>query len=145
MPYLTETDLTNLIYQDKIDEIKRDSTTRVPEAIAGAIAFAKSFLSRWDLLALFGNDATAATVVDQNLKDQVIAVACYKLVRLNNPGLDLETYRMYYEDAEAWFKAVQKSQGDPEGWTLKPDNEELGTSPGQSVTWNAQQKRNDNY
>lgn len=145
MAYLVEADLYSLIYPDKIDEIKRDSTTHVPRAIAGAISFAKSYLSRFDLLALFGDDDTEPTVEDQNLKDQVIAIACYKLVKLCNPGVELEEFRMYHEDAEIWLKNVQKGHADPEGWTIKPADTESGTNPGALVTWNSKTKRNDDY
>ena len=145
MAYLVEADLYGLIYQDKLDEIKRSDATLVDKAINGAISFAKSYLSRFDLLKLFGDDVTAPTITDQNLKDQVIAIACYKLVRLSNPGLDLEEFRMYYEDAEAWLKNVQKGYSDPDGWVTKAANEVDGTNPGALVTWNSQTKRNDNY
>lgn len=145
MAYLVEADLYKLIYKENIDEIKRDNTTAVPDAIDSAISFAKSYLSRFDLLALFGAGATAPTVTDKNLKSKVIAVACYEIAKLGNPNVNLEAFRMYYEDAEAWFKSVQKGHSDPDGWILKPENTETGTQPGQTVTWKSNTKRDDSY
>lgn len=145
MAYLVEADLHRRIFAENLAEIKRDNTTVVSEAIEAAIAFVQSYLSRFDLLALFGDDDTAPTVTDKNLKSKVIDVACYELVKLNNPGLNAEEYRMYYEDAEAWLKAVQKGGADPNGWPLKEANTDTGTSPGQLATWSSVPKRNDEY
>lgn len=145
MAYLLETDLAKLLHQDRIDEIKRDDATKVPEAIDAAIGEAKSLMSRYDLLQIFGNNETAPTITDANLKRQVAKIACYNLVQISNSGVNIEEYRLYYEDAIMWLNKVASGKADPEGWPKKSDNAEDGTSPGDRITWSSHPKRNDRY
>lgn len=141
---IVEADLTRLLYQDKINEIKRDDTNVVGKAISAALKEAMSYCSRYDIDKLFGTDSTDATVTDENLQHSLVQMACYKLVQLNNPGVNVEEYRLYYDDAVAWFKRVMKGDADPVGWPLKEDNED-GTEPGNRITYSGKTKRNDSY
>lgn len=143
MAYLTETDLTSLLFQERIDEIKRDSATFVEDKINAAIAEAKTFLTRFDLLKLFGDDVTPPTVVDQALKDHVIAIACYNMVKRTTAGVNIEEYRLYYEEAIGYLTKIQKG-GDPEGWALKEALED-GSQPGQGARWFSNHKRRNHY
>lgn len=117
----------------------------VDKAIKTAIAKAKSYLSRFDLLKLFGNHLTTEEVDDENLKSLVKDIACWYLVRLANPNINLELFRTIYEDAITWLVLVQKGGADPEGWPYKEDNADTEYDESSGIQWSSNQKRRQHY
>jgi len=128
--YLQKSDLFILLYPEIIDTITRADDTLVQTALDIATAEAKTYLTRFNLIALFGGysqpDAVTGTitpldpsVIDQNLKSKVLDLAAWQLIKLCNPNIDIRLFRTSYEDAIAWFKNVQKSALSPDGWVYE--------------------------
>jgi len=145
MPYLVKADFKTHLYDEITDAITRADDSIVSEAINTAISEAKSYLSRFNLLQLFGNDATAATVTDLNLKNKVKDMASWYIVRLANPNINMELMRTLYEDALKWLKDVQKGNADPEGWPYKDDNADTAFNENNFVQFSTNTKRDNHY
>ncbi|NOS94549.1 MAG: DUF1320 family protein [Cyclobacteriaceae bacterium] len=125
MAFITKTDLETHIYAELITEITRGNDTNIDKAIGSAISEAKMYLSRYNLLALFGNATTDPTVVDEyleHLRHLVTDIACWHLVKLSNPNIDLKLFRTLYEDAIKTLEKIMKGQATPEGWPYKADD-----------------------
>lgn len=144
MPIITQADLATNIYAEIITEISRSDSTVVTAAINAAVNEAKMYLARFDLLQLFGTDEAQPVVQDEYLKSLVKDIACWHLVRLANPGVDLATYRTAYQDAIAALKAIMAGAAQPSGWPYIDTTEET-TPPGDSISWQSNPKRNNYY
>lgn len=136
MAYLTEADLNTHIYAEIVTEITRADATLAPKAIDAAIAESKSYLSKYDLTALFADN-----FADENLKNKVKDLACWHLIKLANPNIDLALFRTAYEDAIKYFDKVIKGLVDPDGWPYKPDDPVTAFPEGSSVTSSSTPKR----
>lgn len=141
MAFLTQEDLYAKIYQEIIEEIVRDNATIIPKAISSAIAESKCYLSRFDLLALFGNETTEPTVEDDYLKDIVSDIACWNVIKLANPNINIPMFRTAYEDAIKFLEKVMKGQASPDGWPYKTDNTDTDYNEANSVQWSSNTKR----
>ena len=140
MPYLTSADLTTHVYGDIIDEIVRGNTTLVDKAINAAVSQAKSYLRKYDLDKLFSDE-----VDDENLKDKVKDIACWKLVKLANPNIDMNLFKTLNDDAVQWFRDVMKGGADPDGWPYKQDDPLTSYHENSSVGWSSNRKRNQHF
>jgi phage gp36-like protein len=118
--YLLAGDLDTHIYSEIRDVIVRDDADILTKAISEAVLEAKSYLSRYDLVKLFGSDDVEARD-DEQLKSRVKDIAVWRLVRLANPNIEMALARTNYEDAVRWLKDIQKGVADPEGWPLRED------------------------
>lgn len=153
VPYLSVGDFNSHLYPEIVSEITRDyvpgddgsSSAIATAAINEAIAEAKSYLSRFDLLKLFGTDAIDATVEDEHLKSRVKDIAVWRLVRLANPNISMELARTNYEDAIRWFKDLQKGNADPEGWPYKPTELSTPLTEGTAIGYSSNQKRRNHF
>jgi phage gp36-like protein len=143
--YLTPTELTTHIYPEIADEISREDDSIIEKAISEAIQEAKSYLSRFDLMKIFGNDATEPIVEDENLKSKVKDIAVWRLVRLANPNISMALARTNYEDAIRWMKDVQKGTADPEGWPYKPTDQTTPLTEGAAIGWGSNTKRRNHF
>jgi phage gp36-like protein len=112
----------------------------VSQLIEAAIGEARSYLSRFDLLKLFGNESTAPVFTSEHLKNIVKDIACWYLVRLANPNINIELLRTNYQDAIAFLEKVMKGQADP-GWPYKPDNPDTPGDESSGVQWSSNPKR----
>lgn len=117
----------------------------VAKAINAAVAEVKSYLSRYDLLKLFGDNITAPVVNDEHLKNIVKDVATWYLLRLTNPNIDLALFRTIYEDAIKWLVLVQKGQADPEGWPYPEDDPDTDYDESAGIQWSSNPKRRQHY
>ena len=144
MAYLTEAMMKTHAYAEVLTEITRSDTTIVPLAIDEAVAFTKSYLSRFDLPKLFDPNATGY-VADANLLAKVKDITVWRCVRLANPNLSIELCRTNYEDAVAWLKDVQIGQTDPAGWPYKPDDEDTDTNENNEVQYISNTKRTQHW
>lgn len=115
------------------------------KAISAAVAEVKSYLSRYDLLKLFGNDVIPPEVNDEHLKNIVKDVAVWYLLRLANPNIDLALFRTIYEDAIKWLTLVQKGQADPEGWPYPTDDADTDYDESAGIQWSSNPKRGQHY
>ena len=139
-------DLTTVIYQEIIDEITRSNDAIVTEDIDRAIEEVKSFLSRFDLDALFGNEDadTAATVTDKFLNGLLKDVALWNLIKLANPNVNYEHIKGCYEGAIKTLTRIQKVQQTPARWPLA-DPADVEVTQGNPVSFNSVAKRKNNW
>jgi hypothetical protein len=118
----------------------------VAESINAAISEAKGYLRKYDLLKLFGTDATAATVSDVNLKMKVKDLACWHLIKLSNANVNVAMFRTAYEDArDDFFKEIQQGNIDPEGWDYLTDDEDTGRTEGSGFFSASNEKRTNDW
>jgi hypothetical protein len=144
MPILQPSDLYTQMYPEVQALITRNDSTIAAKAINSAIADAKCFLDKYDLVQLFGNDSTsppvAAAIYDEFLNDTIKSIAIWHVLRLANASVDLALARSWYEDAQRNLKQIQqgirnpKIQGTNQSW---PYYNTVGeTAPqGDSVFW----------
>lgn len=142
MAYLVKADLETHIYGENINEITRNDDTKVEKAINAAIAEAKSYLSKYDLSKLFADPPDPD---DENLKNKVKDLACWHLVKLSNPNINLELFRTGYEDAVAWLTKIMKGQADPQGWPYRVDDANTPYNESGTISWNSNPKRTNNF
>ena len=144
MPIITSSDLATNIYPEVITEITRGDTTITDHAIASAIQEAKMYLGRYDITQLFGTDTTAPTIVDEYLANIVKDIACWRLIRLSNAGVDYPTFKAAYQDAIETLDKIKTGQVQPQGWVYADTTTET-TPQGDSIAWNSNPKRNNYY
>lgn len=142
MPQIPTTgDLKTHIYPDLIEEIVRGDESIAPKAIKAAMAQIKSYLSKYDLTKLFSDQ-----IEDENLTDKVKDVACWKLVKLANPNIDLTLFKDAYKEAVDWFKDVRDGNADPEGWPYKEnDTTTEGFDEASQIGWSSNRKRQNHF
>jgi hypothetical protein len=149
MALISKTDFETHLYAELISAITRDNDLIVDKAIGSAIAEAKMYLSRYNLLALFGNNTIAPTVDDEyleHLRHLVTDIACWHLVKLSNPNIDLKLFRTLYEDAIKTLEKIMKGQASPEGWPYKPDDPLTeGYNENASVQFSSNAKRTQHF
>lgn len=146
MSYLIQDDLTSHIYADLITEIVRGNDALVDKAINAALAEVKAYLNKYDLPVLFSDQ-----VEDENLKDKVKDVACWKLVKLANPNIDLSLFKTLYDEAIAFFTKVMKGQCEPDGWPYKVQTQDSVNGSltsdvnGTAINWSSNSKRHNHF
>lgn len=145
MPYLLAGDFDTHMYSEIRDEIVRDDNDIITKAVAAAVAEAKSYLGKYDLLKLFGSEDVEPTVDDENLKNKVKDIAGWYLIKLANPNINMELFRTLYEDAIKWFKDIQIGKADPEGWPYKEDDAATGFDEAGNIQWSSNVKRRNHF
>ncbi len=145
MAFIIKGDLYSLIYEEIIETITRGDETVIDRAIATGISEAKSYLSRYDTLALFGAGEVDKTIDDENLKSKVIDLVCWQLIKLCNPNIDLKLFRTNYEDAINFFEQVKVTKIAPEGWIYKADDPETPFPEGSIISIGGNIKRNNHW
>jgi phage gp36-like protein len=123
--------------------ISIDPDLIVTKGINVAIAEVKSYLSRYDLTVLFGDDLDET--ITEHLKNITKDVACWQLIRLSNPSIDLKLFRTNYEDAIKWLEKVQRGSVDPEGWPYKSDDPATKGNENSGVQWSSNKKRRQSF
>src|ERR1044072_352515 len=116
MSLITQSDLGTHIYAEKLNEIIRNNNSLAEKAIAAAESEAKMYLSRFDLLALFGDDTNAPQVQDEFLKHLLKDMACWYIIRLANPVIDYKAFRDAYENAINTLERIMQGLANPDGW-----------------------------
>ena len=144
MPIITQADLATNIYEEIITEITRSDTTIGDRAIAAAILETKMYLSKYDLVQLFGTDILSPTIQDEYLKSIVKDLSCWHLLRLSNAGIDMAVYKSAYQEALAALKNIQSGLAAPQGWPYLNTTSETAP-PGDAINWNSNPKRNNYY
>jgi phage gp36-like protein len=149
MPFLVKADFKTHIYIEIIDTISRTDDTILDKAISSAIGEAKSYLSRYDLTAIFGvvggAEPTVSAAITEHLKNVVKDIASWHMIKLANPNVDLKLFRTNYEDAIAWLTKVQKGQADPDGWPYKPDDPATAGNENTGIQWSSNRKRTQHF
>jgi len=144
--YLLKGDLYIMLYEEIIETITRGDDDVVNRAIRTGISEAKTYLSRFDLLQLFGNDVDVdPTIDDENLKSKVVDLVCWQLIKLCNPNIDLKLFRTNYEDAISFFDGVKKSKEAPDGWPYKIDDPDTPFPEGNIINATFNTKRTNHW
>jgi hypothetical protein len=141
-------ELTSELYQEIIDEITRENESEVINQIKAAEDFCKSYLFKFDLMALFGDDDTPPTVIDSNLKKTVKIIASYWIVRKANPNVNLQLFRDDWEmmigtqQQPGWLTQVKEGYLVP-NWPYKPDDPSTPEDESDTgeVAWYSNNKR----
>lgn len=138
--YLQKADLYTHIYEEIIETISRENDTIVTTALNAAEREVASYLSKFDLLQLFGDNATPPTIEDAFLKQLCVSVAAWNFCKRDNPNINLEMLRTNYEDAIKTLEKIQSGKMDPE-WPRRQDNPDTtGFSESQTINWSANKK-----
>lgn len=155
---VTPEDLKTELYPEIVTAITRSNTDEVIEQIKAAEDFCKSYLFKYDLKALFGDDmanpVVAPTIVDNNLKKAVKIIAAYWLVRKANPNVSVDLFREDYQlmigtkSEPGWLFDIKEGNINP-NWPYKPDD---ATTPGidesvinNGVDWSSNRKRTQRF
>lgn len=150
-------ELNTELYPEIIEAITRNNPEEVISQIKAAEDFAKSYLFKYDLNALFGSMDNsgvvpveiAPMVVDENLKKTIKVIASYWLVRKANPNVNLELFREDWElmignkEVPGWLYDIKEGNINPD-WPYKPDDPttpEDESSLNDGVFWNSAPKR----
>lgn len=146
-------ELNTELYPEVIEAITRSNPDETISQIKAAEAFCKSYLFKYDLKALFGDDSTEPTVVDENLKKTIKIIASYWLVRKANPNVNLDLFREDWElmignkEIPGWLYDIKEGNINPD-WPYKidnPDTDEDESKENDGVYWQSAPKRTQRF
>ena len=137
------------LYPEIVNLITRSDDNELRSHIKAAEDFAKAYLFKYDLNALFGTENDPPTVQDEFLKKTIKIIASYWLVRKANPSVSLELFckdwQMFIgdEDTPGWLTNIKNGTINP-NWPLKkddPNTPEDESKQEQDVFWHSTKKR----
>lgn len=129
------------LYPEIISKITRGDNTAAELQILAAEEFAKSYLFKYDLKAIFGEENTQPTFKSELVKKIVKIIASYYLVRLSNPNVAIELFRADYEDAIKILEDIRDGKNNP-NLPYSPDDPLTETDESnQDIYWNSNPKR----
>lgn len=105
------------LYPEIIKAITRNSEEAAELQILSAESLVRSYMSRYDLNAIFGTSVQEPTFIGSDvhlIKKVVKIIASYYLLRIANPNVNIELYRADYEDAIDWLKELQDGKVNPD-------------------------------
>mgnify|MGYP000975644809 FL=1 len=136
------------LYPEIIKAITRDNTQAAELQILAAESLTRSYMSKYDCDAIFGTvdkEPTYKGAALELIKKVIKIIASYYLVRLATPNVDLELFRLDYQDALDWLKDLQKGDVAPD-LPYKPDDPNTpNDESGDSVAWTSNIKRNNHF
>lgn len=116
--FLTKAELKTNMYDETLAMITRADDDIIHEGIHAAIDMAKGYLSKYDLVALFGIEpATAPTISSPALKKSVKDMAIFNIAALSHANYDMAVLNQLNDNALKWLKDIQKGIPVPAGWT----------------------------
>jgi hypothetical protein len=151
-------ELNTELYPEIQNAITRGDNEEVVTQIKAAEDFCKSYLFKYDLKALFGDDTAnpvvAPTVIDNNLKKTIKIIASYWLVRKANPNVNLDLFREDWEimignkEVPGWLYDIKEGNISPD-WPYKADNPDTTdtneSTQNDGVFWGSNQKRTQRF
>lgn len=144
MSYITTPDLATHLYGENMKAITRGDDTIITRAICAGISEAESYLNAFDTAILLNPDAQGYPE-DENLKNKIKDLAAWHLVKLANPNINMELFRMAYEDALVWFDKIMKRHMQPAHWPLRKDNPNTPYLEGGAIQWSSNKKRDNQF
>lgn len=113
MAYLTPEEINSHLYGEIVAEIERHETNRpnLEKAITGAIGEAKSYLTQYDIAAIFGAEGDQRNPI---LLLYVKDIAVWHFITICNAGVELELREKRYKQAIDFLKNVQSGKANPE-------------------------------
>ncbi|WP_312394723.1 hypothetical protein [Chryseobacterium sp.] len=142
-------DLSTELYDEVVEEITRSSEKELEEQIKAAEDFAKGFVFKYDLKALFGTKETPPTVEDSSLDKCIKTITAYFLVLKANPNVNLkvlhDAYMLWVGNKEepGWLYEIRNGEINPD-WPYKkddPDTPEDESQQNTEVYWTSTTKR----
>lgn len=146
-------ELKTELYPEIVEVITRQDPEEVKAHIRAAEDFAKAYLFKYDLIALFGTETEPPTVGDEFLKKAIKIIASYFLVRKANPNVSLEVFRQDWEliigneHIPGWLTNIKNGTINPD-WPLKPDDPNTPEDESlmhQDVFWKSTEKRTQRF
>lgn len=146
-------DLETELYPEVIEEITRASENEKTTQIKAAEDFAKGFLFKYDLNALFGTDASEPTHVDESLKKCIKIIAAYFLIRKANPAVQTALFKDDYmmmigtKEEPGWLYEIRNGAINP-AWPYKvddPETPEDESTINNDVYWTSTTKRTNRF
>lgn len=153
MSLVIPTDLVTELYPEVVKEITRTSVEEQETQIQAAEDFAKGFLFKYDLKALFGTSTIQPVVKDEGLKKCIKIIAAYFLVRKANPNVQLQLFRDDYmmmvgtKEEPGWLYEIRNGDINPD-WPYKaddPDTPEDESAQNNEVYWTSTKKRENRF
>ena len=144
-PIIAPADLASVLYPEIQDVITRGDAAIAAEAIDIAIQEVKMYLSKYDLVQIFGDADLdyAAVFNDAFLTRLVKNVATWHLIQLANVNISYESIKLLYEQAIASLKNIQSGKADPKWPYLDTTGE---TAPqGNAIVWKSNEKREQHF
>lgn len=146
-------ELQTELYEEVIEEITRASEDEVKSHIKAAEDFAKGFLFKYDLKALFGTSDSQPTVTDESLKKCIKILASYFLIRKANPSVQSSPFKDDYmmmigtKEEPGWLYEIRNGDINPE-WPYKKDDPETledESQQNQDFYWTSETKRTNRF
>lgn len=98
------------LYPEIIEKITRGSNTEAELQLATAEDIVKGYLSKYDLVAIFGNSTTQPTVESLSVKRIIKTIAAWFLIKRANPNVNTELFYDDYKNAIKWLEDVQEGK-----------------------------------
>lgn len=98
------------LYPEIISKITRGSDTEAELQLATAEDIVKGYLSKYDLVAIFGNATTQPTFESLSVKRIIKTIAAWFLIKRANPNVNTELFYDDYKNAIKWLEDVQEGK-----------------------------------
>ncbi|MDD4217462.1 MAG: hypothetical protein PHZ24_09030 [Bacteroidales bacterium] len=131
------------LYPEIIGQIIRDDADSAEIQIMAAESLVKSYMRKYDLDAIFGTADIEPTHPDELVKKLVKVIATWYIVKLANANVNLELFRIAYEDAIAWLDDLKNGLVDPVLPYLPTEAGE--NNPGTGVNYYSNIKRSNSF
>ena len=116
---------------------------KVRKAINTGVGEAKSYLNRYDTVAMFSDDDNERTFQDDMLDNRVKDLVVFHLTKLLNVNINADNVKYNYEQSLRWFKDVQKGLADPQ-WPLVADNPDTPQDDAGNIEYRGNTQRSNN-
>lgn len=136
------------LYPEIIQAITRRDNSAAELQILAAESLVRSYMSRYDKAAIFGTAEAEPTFRGADLeliKKVVKTIASYYLVRKANPNVDIELFRLDYQDAIVWLERLQEGKVNPDLPYVKDDPETSIDESATELSWKSNLKRKNHF
>lgn len=131
------------LYPEVIEKITREDEESAELQIMAAESLVKSYMRRYDIDAIFGTESAEPTYPDELVKKIVKVIASWYIVKLANANVNLELFRLGYEDAIKWLDDLKDGKVDPVLPYLP--TEDGANNPGTGVQYYSNIKRTNSF
>ncbi len=133
------------LYPEIINKITRNDNSAAELQILAAEEYAKSFLFKYDLNAIFGTETEPPTHKSELIKRIVKTIASYYLVRMANPNVQIELFRADFEDVKTLLEDMRDGKNNS-GLPYATDNTTTPEDEGNSdIHFSSNPKRTNHF
>lgn len=101
------------LYPEVLSAITRNDPHAAELQILSAEELCKSYLFKYDLEAIFGTASNEPKHPSELVKKLVKIIASYFLVRMASPNVNIELYRLDYQDAIKMLEDIRDGRNNP--------------------------------